>query len=207
MEYVSRHQCMIYEGSPSNKLPALAAMIRQYISDGYRCLYMNSAPMVAGIRSYLSAIDVNVAEEIEKGRLVLSSELPASENGFDIDLMLFTLEDALNHALNDGYKGMWATGDMTWEFGPEKDFAKLLEYEFRLEELFLSRSELRGICQYHRDTLPPDAMRHGLLTHQTIFINDTLAHLNPHYTQSGTYTGSGKMNGELDKAVNTHCQL
>ncbi len=35
--------------------------------------------------------------------------------------MLHKLEDALDQALSDGYKGLWATGDMTWEFGSEKN--------------------------------------------------------------------------------------
>jgi hypothetical protein len=46
------------------------------------------------------------------------------------------LEGALHQALNDGYQGLWATGDMSREFGPERDFSKLLDYEWRLEELF-----------------------------------------------------------------------
>lgn len=67
--------------------------------------------MVAGMRSYLAATGMDVA-------------------------------NALDQALDDGYIGLWVTGDMTWEFGPEKNFAKLLEYEWRLEELFHRRPEL-----------------------------------------------------------------
>jgi hypothetical protein len=53
--------------------------------------------------------------------------------------MLRTLEQTLDQALNDRYEGLWASGDMDWEFGPEKDFSKLLEYEWQLEE-FLSKT-------------------------------------------------------------------
>ena len=136
MEHESRHQCLIYDGPPLQKLPVLTAMIRQKLEEGYRCLYLNSAPMVAGIRSYLAAKSMDVANEIAKGRLVLSSEPTAPGNNFNIDQMLFKLEDALDQALSDGYKGLWATGDITWEFGPEKDFTRLVEYEWRLEDLF-----------------------------------------------------------------------
>ena len=205
MEQESRHQCLIYAGSPSLKLPMLAAMIRQNIGHGYRCLYLNRAPMVAGTRSYLSAIDVSVADEIAKGRLVLSSEPPSLDESFDMEQMLLMLEDTLNQALSDGYKGLWVTGDMTWEFGSEKDFSKLVEYEWRLEELFRKRSELRGICQYHRDTLPDEVMRQGVLTHQTIFINETLSRINPHYVASGLSVERRAMNLELDMVVNACC--
>jgi hypothetical protein len=41
--------------------------------------------------------------------------------------MLGILSAAVDQALNDGYQGRWATGDMSWEFGPERDFSKLVE--------------------------------------------------------------------------------
>ena len=204
METVSRDQCLIYDGPPSKKLTVLAGMIRQKLDGGYRCLYLNSAPMVAGIRSYLSAIDMNVAEEIAKASLILSSELTTGAKGFDVDLMLFKLEDTLDQALMDGYKGLWATGDMTWEFGPERDFTKLLEYEHKLEELFRRRPQLSGICQYHRETMPHHVMRQGLLTHQTIFINETLSSINPYYVHAAS-PGPGAKNGELDELLDTLC--
>ena len=54
--------------------------------------------------------------------------------------MLAMLADAINDALAHGYAGLWATGDMTWE--------------------------LSGICQYHRDTLPEDALQVALSKHR-----------------------------------------
>jgi MEDS: MEthanogen/methylotroph, DcmR Sensory domain len=46
---------------------------------------------------------------------------------FDVDKMIRGLEEAVQQALNDRYLGLWATGDMTWEFGSRKETAKLLE--------------------------------------------------------------------------------
>ena len=36
------------------------------------------------------------------------------------------LANNVNQALIDGYDGRWATGDMTWELGNEKNFGKLM---------------------------------------------------------------------------------
>ena len=187
MTPLPRHQCLIYEGTPSRHLPMLAAIVRQKLQHNIRCLYLNSVPMVAGMRSYLAAAGVDVARESEDGNLVLSSELSHLVDGahFDPARMISTLEAALNEALADGYDGLWATGDMTWEFGPEKDFAKLLEYEWRLEEFFRAHAEISGICQYHADTLPPTAVRAGLRTHPGLFVSETLSLINPHYLQPG----------------------
>jgi hypothetical protein len=165
-------------------LPALVAVIKHNLKKNVRCIYLNSPPMVAGLRSYLFAAEVDVPKEISKGSLVLSSDRGYLQNGaFDVERMLGVLSDAMQQAINDGYQGLWATGDMSWEFGPAKDFSKLLEYEWRLEAFLRQHPTLSGICQYHADILPPEIVQQGLLTHQAIFVNDTLSRLNPHYRE------------------------
>jgi hypothetical protein len=184
-----RHQCLLYSGSPARHLPALAALMRRKLEERHRCLYVDSPPMVAGIRSFLSAAGVEVACEVGKGSHILSFDQGhLVDRHFDVDLMLRSLEEAVEQALDDGYLGLWATGDMTWEFGSRKEMAKLLEYEWKLEDLFRRQPSLCGICQYHLDTLPPEAVRQGLLTHPSIFINQTLSRLNPHYLPHGVVT-------------------
>ncbi len=207
MEHEFRHQCLVYEGSPSEQLPTLAAMIEKKLEEGQRCLYLNSRPMVAGMRSCLAARGMDVASEVAKARLVLSSDRgTAGDGSFDGEVMLHKLEDALDQALNDGYKGLWATGDMAWEFGSKQNFEKLMEYEWGLEEVFRRRPELCGICQYHRDTLPSAATRQGLLTHRMIFINATLERVNPYYVGEGGAEVRAT-NDELDGAIRALCQL
>jgi hypothetical protein len=90
MEPTPRHQCLIYEGPPSRHLSALAEVVRQKLSENKRCLYLNSEPMVAGMRSYLAATGVDVAHEISNARLVLSSERHHLADGkqFDVEQMI-----------------------------------------------------------------------------------------------------------------------
>ncbi|MGZ3863852.1 MAG: MEDS domain-containing protein [Bacteroidia bacterium] len=198
VESGSRHQCLIYEGSPSQKLPFLASVIQQKIQEGYRCLYLNSAPMVAGVRSTLAALGTDVEAELSEERLILSSESSIVDGEFKILIMLKKLEEALDKALADGHKGLWASGDMTWEFGPGKDFSKLLQYELELEKFFHKRKELSGICQYHKDTLPAEALRRGLFAHQTVIVNNTLTKVNPYYLKSPILT---ETNDQLDQMI------
>lgn len=197
-----RHRCLIYDGAPSRYLPTLAAVIREQLQAGLRCLYLNTPPMVSGMRSYLAAAAVDVEHEIAKGSLTVSSDrLHLVGTHFDVDRMLEQLEDAISQALTDGYRGLWASGDMAWELGPEQDFSKLLEYEWRLEELFLRCPSLRGICQYHRDTLPKQAVRVCLGAHASIFINETLSRINPYYTRGESRTVVPASDSELDAVV------
>jgi MEDS: MEthanogen/methylotroph, DcmR Sensory domain len=207
MEPTPRHQCLIYKGAPSKHLPALAEAMREKLRQNYRCLYLNSPPMVAGLRSYLAAAGVEVAQEVAKGRLMLSSDQQHLADGsFDIDRMLRTLDNLLTSSLRDRYKGLWAVGDMTWELGPERDPARLLEYEWRLEKIFRERPELGGICQYHADTLPRDLMRQSLLVHPSIFVNQTLSLVNPHFLHSEARANGADHSAELDAALTRICQ-
>ena len=163
-------------------LRSIAEVVRQKLKEGYRCVYLNSLPMVAGMKSYLAAVGVDVAYEINRGSLVLSSDQNHLTKGiFSVDQMIRNLEFGIEQALRDGYKGLWASGDMTWEFGPQQDFGMLIEYEWRLEELFRKGPHLSGICQYHKDTLPHEVLRLGLQSHQNLFVNETLSLVNPHY--------------------------
>ena len=89
MHEIPRHQCLIYEGSPAPHLRALASVIEVKLKEKYRCMFLNSRPMVAGLRSYLFAAGVDVPKEITNGSLVLSSDNEHLLDGrFDIDRML-----------------------------------------------------------------------------------------------------------------------
>lgn len=178
---------MIYDGPPSRMLPAIIATVRQNLDANIRCMYLNSPAMVAGLRSGLYAAGTDVEHELARGALVLGSDTSHLVEGrFEADPMIDMLEEAVQTARADGYTGLFATGDMTWEFGPEKEFSKLLYYEWRLEQLFHKHAGLSGICQYHRDLLPLEAVREGLVSHASLFINETFSRLNPHYVGAQT---------------------
>jgi DcmR-like sensory protein len=143
-----RHQCLIYDGSPTAQLSSLAATTRHKLKTGHRCLFLNSPIMIAGFRSHLRAAGVDVAHEIGRGALVLSFDQSHLENGqFHVDRMLALLKEELAAALRGGYSGLWATGDMKWELGNERNFDKLLEYECRLEEFLRKNPTMSGVCQ------------------------------------------------------------
>ena len=185
MEEVSRHRCIIYEGAPSVHLPVVAAEAAGRLNGNHRCWYLNTPPMIAGFRTYLSAEGVDVGAAVARGALVLSSDQDHLVNGaFDPDRMLEALRSEVQKALTDGYAGLWASGDMLWELGGERNLPKLLVYEAALEELLCAEPALSGVCQYHRDVLPSEAVLVGLYTHQAVYINETFQQLNPTYRET-----------------------
>jgi hypothetical protein len=203
MPRASRHHCLIYQGPPSRQLPALVSATREKLQQNVRCLYLNSPVMVAGMRSFLAASGVDVAAESSRGSLVLTSMQHLDEGDrFDMQRMIDALKSALDNALNDGYSGLFATGDMSWEFGPANDFSQLLEYEWRLEEFLHANPEMSGVCQYRADMMPRAALRHGLLTHTSIFVNQTLSLFNPQYLRPERFNREAAENFELDLFIN-----
>ena len=182
MTPLPRHQCLIHRRTSSRQDSILAAVIRQKLRQNYRCLYLNSAPMVTSMRAALEAAGVDVLAETVQTKLHLTSDRSHLIDGkFDVDRMITALEIGIEQALADGFDGFWATGDMSWEFGPERDFSRLMEYEWRLEETFRRYPQLSGICQYDAETLPDHVIREGLISHPTLYLNETLSILNPQY--------------------------
>lgn len=177
-----RHQCFIYQGAPSSHLAEVAQTLVQRLETNRRCLYLNSPPMVAGMRWHLAAAGVDLETQLARGTLVLSSDQGHLVEGkFDVGRMLQLLEDAVKQALADGYAGLWASGDMTWEFGHESNLDKLLEYERQLEDFMQVTPALSGICLYHRDTLPPQAIETALATHPALYVSAVLSQVNLRY--------------------------
>ncbi|MBL8070910.1 MAG: MEDS domain-containing protein [Nitrospira sp.] len=208
MSPLPRHRCLIYKGPLTPYLPGISAIIRQKLTENYRCLYLDGPSRVAGTHPYLLAAGIDVVQEVAKGSLVLSSDNTHLMKGrFNVDRMLGMLEQALKQALSDGYQGLWTTGDMSVEFGPEKDFSTLLDYEWRLEEFLQAHPALCGICQYHADTLPSDALRHGLLTHRSLYINETLSRINPYYVEQEAFTVQSYNTTALDTAIRDLCTM
>jgi len=185
MDPIPRHQCFIYEGAPNRHLRTMSLVIRDKLAQKKRCVCLNSEPMLAGLRSYLAATGVDVEHEMRSSNLVLSSDRPHLIDGrFDSEGMLQALADEMDRALRDGYEGLWVTGDMTWELGPDLDVPKLVRYEQRLEEFFQTHPYIGGVCQYHANTLPTEVVQSAVRTQPGLFINETLSMLNLDYVTS-----------------------
>ena len=173
-EEASRHKCLIYEGHPSEQLPVILPLLKKGLQDNQRCLYLGPPEMVSLVRSGLSNKGISVEEELRRGALILSSDRSHLIEGvFDPARMIDMLVGAIDQALEDGFSGLCASGDMRWEFGADENFEKLLVYEAQLEQVFRDKP-LTGICQYHRETVPARAVRDALTTHRSMYVGSEL---------------------------------
>src|SRR5262249_42498794 len=110
MPQIPRHQCMVYEGPVSFHLRSISLAIQDRLLDNYKCVYLHSEPMIADTKSSLATAGVDVAFELQRSNLILSSARPHLVEGhFEIDEMLQSLKTEFDRAMNDGYAGIWAT--------------------------------------------------------------------------------------------------
>jgi hypothetical protein len=206
IDAMPRHQCLIYSGAPSRQLLALAEVIREKLAANFRCIYMNSPTMVSSLGSFLTALGVDVAHETEQANLLfISDRSHLTEGKFDPKRMLALLKFNLDQALNEGYMGLWASGDMAWEFGPESDFTKLLVYERGLDALIKAHPNIAGVCQYHAESLPHEAMRQGLALHPALFIDQNRSRENLQYVPTGRSEFEWPASAMLDSVLNHLC--
>jgi len=178
---VSRHKCLIYEGDPSGQLPVVLPLLQDGLERNWRCLYLGSPELVRMVDSALTAHGLDTAAAQQRGALLLSSDRSHLKGGrFDPAEMIAGLCVLIDGAVRDGFAGLCATGDMKWEFGDDRNFERLLEYEARLEQVFREKP-LRGICQYHRDVVPAQAIRDALVTHRSAYVGSLLNRDNLYY--------------------------
>ncbi|HVH08611.1 MAG TPA: MEDS domain-containing protein, partial [Gemmatimonadales bacterium] len=171
---VSRHKCLIYDGHPSEQLPVVVPLLLDGLEHRWRCLYLGDPETVGMVDRALGAKGVGTTRETARGALIFSSDRShLVGGGFDPQVMVDGLRALIDGAVHDGFEGLCATGDMRWELGDDQNFERLLEYEARLEQVF-RELPLRGICQYHRDVLPPQSVSDALLTHRSCYIGAAL---------------------------------
>ncbi|HTM45325.1 MAG TPA: MEDS domain-containing protein, partial [Polyangiaceae bacterium] len=171
---VSRHKCLIYDGDPAEQLPVVVPLLREGLSDNWRCLYLGSPDAVQMVDAALTAKGVDTGREIARKALLLSSDRSHLKDGrFDPGTMVDGLRSAIDDSLRDGFHGLCATGDMRWELGADENFDHLLEYEARLEQVF-REMPLRGVCQYHRRMVPAQAVQDALVTHRSTYLGSRL---------------------------------
>jgi signal transduction histidine kinase len=170
----SRHKCLIYDGDPSEQLPVVIPFLSAGLRNNWRCFYVGSPVMVQMVDSALTAHGVDTAGEVQLRSLILSSDQSHLVDGkFEPQKMVDMLCGLVDEAVEDGLEGLCATGDMLWELGETKNFERLLEYEALLEEVFRCKP-LRGICQYHRNMVPAQAVRNALIAHRSVYIGEQL---------------------------------
>jgi hypothetical protein len=78
--------------------------------------------------------------------------------------MIGLLGREVQSALDDGFRGFRAAGEMTWALGKHVDAGALFAYEAMMNQ-FYERNAAVGLCLYSLQHFPPQAIERVLHTH------------------------------------------
>ena len=175
------HVCTLYSNR-DEQLAAATEYIRGGLERGERCLYIVGEHTPDQFREGLRASGIDVDAEEARGALLLLTKHEGHLQGgnFDPDRMISLLRDAVKDALDSGFAGLSAAGDMTWLLDEADGSERIAEYEARLNQFYPSSRAL-GLCQYNANRLPPETLDHGIATHPHIRIGGNILLDNPFY--------------------------
>ncbi|MBI2847127.1 MAG: MEDS domain-containing protein [Chloroflexi bacterium] len=165
------HVCSIYE--TKEQMVGIVPFIMQGIERSERCLYIADENSVAEVMEAFERQGVNVSALIRSGRLSIITKVESyiREGHFDPDKMISLIRDTAETAVREGYKGLCATGEMTWSLAGHQGSEKLIEYEAKLN-YFFPQSRALAVCQYNADKFPAETLTQMLKVHPLVIYGD-----------------------------------
>ena len=161
-----QHICTVYD-TRAEQLAVAAEYISDGLARGERCLYAaDSLGALHEIRRELGRHGIDAAAEEFRGALLLLTSDSAHLDGgsFDAERMLRMLNEAVEGALDAGFKGLRTCGDMSWLLRGAAGSDQVLEYEALLNQFFPTVRAV-GMCQYDRSRLPDHIVQGALASH------------------------------------------
>jgi len=166
------HICSLYQTEDEQ-----IAVAAEYLSDGLRqgerCMYVaQSYPALKRFRAALRDAGIDADEAVRQGALLELTHADAHLAGgsFDCERMLSMLNDAVESALNDGFKGLRTCGDMSWLLVECQGSEQAREYEVLLNQFFRD-TRAAGMCQYDRQRLRMQTISDALATHPSAVLD------------------------------------
>lgn len=177
------HICTLFS-SREEQLSAAIEYIRGGLERGERCLYVCGEQSPDEFRAALRAAGVDVDREAQRGALLLITKREGHLKGgsFSAAKMIEMLRDAVKSALDEGFAGLCAAGDMNWLLDDAPGSHEILEYEALLNHFYGDpKNKALGLCQYNRTTLPSQILDKCMATHKHIRMAGPLMVENPFY--------------------------
>ncbi len=177
------HVCALY-ASPEQQLAAAIEYIQGGLSRGERCLYICGEHSPAQFRDALREAGIDVDAEERRGALILLTKFEAhlKDGSFEPARMIEVLKRAVTEALEAGFSGLAAAGDMNWVIDEAPGTEKLAEYEALLNRFYRENRAL-GLCLYNRRSIPSARIDDGIGTHAYIRMEGPILVKNPFYEE------------------------
>ena len=171
---LGQHVCYIYDSEEEHALVVTEFLLRG-IELGDKILYLVDAHTESEILGLLRRGGVDPEPYLSSGQLTIKPAVDGYvPNGvFEPDAMIEMLHGAIELATAEGYRGLRATGELTWALKGFPGSDRTHEYEMALSQVYPGRPAL-GLCQYDRRAFDPDALARTREIHPCLLIGALL---------------------------------
>jgi anti-anti-sigma factor len=163
------HACWFFR-SPQEHREGVTAFVRDGLERGGKVVYLADAVPAEAVAGYLRAAGLDADGLAGRGRLVMRSlsDADVADGGFDPARQAALYGELAAQARKEGYRGLWVTGEASWQLtGAFPGVERYLEFERLVEELIAATEDALVLCQYdaaapHRRPSAPLRSVHNL---------------------------------------------
>jgi len=164
------HLCCFYRGKKeeySITIPFFLAGLR----NNEKCIYILDDSTREEVIQEFKTHEPKIEGYLRSKQLELlsSDETYLREGYFDPEKMVELLKQNEERALGEGYRGLRASGQMSWALRKSPGVERLVEYESRLNRFFPG-SKTSAICLYDESKFEPKILHDIILVHPKIII-------------------------------------
>ena len=133
-----------------------------------RCLYIAEDNTTSEICEKLQEFGVDVLKAQETGALnvVTKEETYLRHGAFQPDQMISDLCNEVQAAVDSGFMGLRASGELSWALDLPSALAQMIKYEEELDEHF--HSKFAALCQYDASRYPSYIIEHMKRLHPVV---------------------------------------
>lgn len=166
------HVCLFYR-SQKELLATLVPYVRLGLWRNERCFCVHSAEVRKQLVAELKAAGIEADRLIERGALVLldPQEVYYDRGRFDPEVMTELLSTAIREAVEEGFSGFRASGDMRWALDEKPGCDRVLEYETLMQKFYPDNSAV-GLCTYSVEHFSPEKLEQVLAVHRCALLED-----------------------------------
>ena len=174
------HMVLLYDNDAYNA-EIIAAYIASRVMRNEKCFYIAGDDDLDLLMEKLGQI-IDIQTALSKGQVSILTKTDAySKHGyFDPDSMIALLKSLSIDAIAQGYKAFAITGEISWVLEHESGFAKIMDYEYKLNNKIFGNYPVSAICRYSLNKFSSEMIRNIIEVHP-IIIWEGQIHDNPFY--------------------------
>ncbi|MEV4458677.1 MEDS domain-containing protein [Microbispora sp. NPDC049633] len=151
------HVCDVYDDE-EQRLTAVARFVRVGVGGGNRVVHFSAgSPEKAVDELVTQGVDARALCETGALQVYAAGDTYLASGSFDPEAAIDGWRRMLADALEAGYAGLWALGDMSWAASQVPGVERLHWYEAEVNRVF-SGGQALAMCLYDRRTMPPEAL-------------------------------------------------